>query len=89
MSAPISMGEKIIGVNVLSTTSVRLCSLASLDISRMSATSSRGLLRTSQYRTLVFSWIAARTASRLLVSTKVVVNVVSRQEMLHESMVPP
>ena len=82
MSAPISIGEKIIGVNVLSTTSVRLCSLASLDISRISALPRRGC---SELRsTAPWCFLGLLTNRIQIVGVYKLVVTLYRGEMLHE-----
>ena len=71
-SAPIFAGEKIIGVNVLSTTNLILYFFASLEIALISETSSKGLLIVSQKIIFVFSVIADSIWSIFVVSTNVV-----------------
>src|SRR5690606_5068009 len=72
ISAPSFAGETDNGENVLSTTSLIPCFFAIVESDAISATSSKGLLTVSQYKTLVFGVMAASTASNFVISTKVV-----------------
>ena len=69
ISAPKSAGETDNGENVLSTTNFKLYFLASLAKPLMSATSNKGLLTDSQYKTLVFVVIEDSTISNFVIST--------------------
>ena len=69
ISAPNCAGEIDKGENVLSTTKVKLCFLAKVAKPLISATSNKGLLTDSQYKTFVFLVIAASTTSNFVIST--------------------
>ena len=68
-SAPNWIGEIDNGEKVLSTTSVNEYFFANAANSLISATSNKGLLTDSQYKTLVFSVIEASTISKFVIST--------------------
>ena len=73
----------------MSTTNLRLCFFAILAKEAISATSNKGLLTVSQYKTLVDGVMAASTRSNLVMSTKVVFTPNLGAKFFKKAYVPP
>ena len=89
ISAPSFIGETDNGENVLSTTNFKLCFFAILESSTKLATSNKGLLTVSQYKTFVFGVIAASTTSNFVMSTNVVLIPILGTKFFKKAYVPP